>query len=193
MLKCIFVLDIRCQQHWIHVSNTNIHFQNWTFPNPVPEGHKETLQLTFSPKVLAWYIQYQHIYSTIYSPNCWHHISNANIHIQNCTFPYPVPEGHKETIQLTFVPKVLAWYIQYQHIFWSDTYSPSCWHRISNTDIHFQQFNIHISKVRRSILSSKEYNISLIKNFVQRISRSLRISLKEYIAQISLVQSNSEK
>ena len=50
-------------------------------PNPVPEGHTETLQLTVIPQVLAWYIQYQHIYSTdIYSPNCWQHISNTNIY-----------------------------------------------------------------------------------------------------------------
>ena len=38
----------RYMWHWIHMSNTNIHFQNWTFPNPVPEGHKEALQLAFS-------------------------------------------------------------------------------------------------------------------------------------------------
>ena len=57
-------------------------------PNPVPEGHTETLQLTVIPQVLAWYIQYQHIYSTdIYSPNGWKHISNTNIYFHKCTFP----------------------------------------------------------------------------------------------------------
>ena len=34
-------------------------------PNPVSEGHTETLQLTVIPQVLAWYIQYQQI-----STNC---------------------------------------------------------------------------------------------------------------------------
>ena len=55
----------RYMLHWMHMSNTNIHFQNCTFPNPVPEGHKEALQLAFSPQVLAWYIQYQHIYTDV--------------------------------------------------------------------------------------------------------------------------------
>ena len=51
-------------------------------PNPVPEGHTETLQLTVIPQVLAWYILYQHIYSTdIYSPNGWQHISNTKYNI----------------------------------------------------------------------------------------------------------------
>ena len=32
-------------------------------------------------RLLAWYIQYQHIYSTdIYSPNCWQHIPYKNIY-----------------------------------------------------------------------------------------------------------------
>ena len=50
--------------------NTNIYIQlihnskNVHSPNPVPEGHTETLQLTPIPQVLACYIQYKDIYST---------------------------------------------------------------------------------------------------------------------------------
>ena len=52
----------------------------------MPEGHKETLQLTFIPQVLAWYIHYQGIYSTdFYFPNCWYHIwilvYHSNFHL----------------------------------------------------------------------------------------------------------------
>ena len=122
---------------WQHITNTIIHFQKCTFPNLVPEGHTETIQLTFITQVLAWYIQYQHIYSTdTYSPNCWQHISNTNKHFRNCTLPNPVPEGHTETLQLTFSAQVLAWYIQYQYIYSTDTYSPNCWQHISNINIY---------------------------------------------------------
>ena len=72
-------------------------FKNVYTPTP------ETIQLTFIPQVLAWYIQYEQVYSTdIYSPNCWQHISNTNMHFP-CTFPHPVP-----TLQLTFLPQLLA-------------------------------------------------------------------------------------
>ena len=80
-------------------------FQKCTFPHPVPEGHTETHQLIFIPQVLAWYIQYQVIYSNnTYSknvhfptrgrrgtqkpinlntsPKCWHDISNTKVFIQ---------------------------------------------------------------------------------------------------------------
>ena len=76
-------------------------------------------------------------------------------------FPHPVPKGHKETLQLIFIPQVLAWYIQYQHIYSNDTFSkkkshfptlcpkgtqkpinlnssPKCWHVISNTKLFIQ-------------------------------------------------------
>jgi hypothetical protein len=61
-------------------------FQKCTFPHPVPEGHTETHQLKYIPQVLAWYIQYQGIYSTdLYFPNCWYHIwilvYHSNLHI----------------------------------------------------------------------------------------------------------------
>ena len=141
-----------------------------TQPNPAPEGRTETLQLTFFPQVLAWYIQYQNIYSKMYIPqpcarraqrNPTSHIDPPsvgmiysiptyifkNVHsptlrpkgaqkpptyIQPLSvgiiypiptyifnwhiFPNPAPEGRTETLQLTFIPQVLAWYIQYQHI-----------------------------------------------------------------------------
>ena len=77
-------------------------------PNSVPEGHKETLQITFIPQVLAWYIQYKDIYST-------------DTKSQNVHSPNPVPEGHKETPQITFIPQVLACYIQYKDIYSTDT------------------------------------------------------------------------
>ena len=54
-----------------YISNTNIYLDNLHVipkighsPNSVPEGHKETLQITFFPQVLACYIQYKDIYST---------------------------------------------------------------------------------------------------------------------------------
>ena len=68
-------------------------------------------------------------------------------------------EGHKETLQITFIPQELAIYIQYKHIFSQLTYipkmyipptlcpkgtrkpsklhsSPKSWHYISNTNIY---------------------------------------------------------
>jgi len=35
-----------------------------------------------------------------------------------------VPEGHKETLQLLFIPQVLAWYIHYQQIYSTNIYFP---------------------------------------------------------------------
>ena len=72
------------------------------------EGHKETLQITFIPQVLAWYIQYKVIYST--------ETYSKNVHSPN-----PVPEGHNETVQLTPIPQDLACYIQYKDIYSTDT------------------------------------------------------------------------
>ena len=59
----------------------------------MPKGHKETLQLLFIPQVLAWYIQYQHIYST-----------NIYFLKYNCNL-YNIPK------YMYFFPQVLAWYI----------------------------------------------------------------------------------
>ena len=33
-----------------------------------------------------------------------------------------MPEGHKETLQLIFIPQVLAWYIHYQQIYTNNIY-----------------------------------------------------------------------
>ena len=49
---------------------------------------------------------------------------SKNIHIleytfrnhQQYTFPYPVPEGCTDTLRLTFIPQLLAEYIQYKYI-----------------------------------------------------------------------------
>ena len=88
-------------------------------PNPVPEGHTETLQFTVIPQVLAWYIQYQHIHSTdIYSPNGWKHISNTNIYFHKCPFPTLCPKGIQKPYNLQS--------------------SPKCWHDISNINIYIQ-------------------------------------------------------
>ena len=35
-----------------------------------------------------------------------------------------MPEGHKETLQLLFIPQVLAWYIHYQQIYSTNIYFP---------------------------------------------------------------------
>ena len=71
----------------------------------MPKGHTETIQLTFIPQVLAWYIQYQHISSSdIYSPNCWHHISNTNIYIsKNVLSPTLCPKGTQKLSNFVYI------------------------------------------------------------------------------------------
>ena len=49
--------------------------------------------------------------------SCWRHKYNTNTYFVKCIFPNPAPEGCTETVLLTCIPQVLAWYIQYQHIF----------------------------------------------------------------------------
>ena len=44
-------------------------------------------------------------------------ISNTNMDITKCTFPNPAAEGSTETLQLTYIPQLLAENIQYQYIF----------------------------------------------------------------------------
>ena len=106
-----------------------------------------------------------------------------------------MPEGHKETLQLTFIPQVLAWYIQYQHIYSNDTYSknahfptlcpkgtqkpinlyssPKCWHDISNTKVFIQL--TYISQIVGSIyeycytISTYIYFPKKIASFIQYI------------------------
>ena len=82
----------------------------------------------------------------ICSPN----ISNTNIYIDvyitKCTFLNFVPEGRTETLQLTYIPQMLAAYIQYKYIHYKMyipgctetlqlTHFPNCWYDISNTNI----------------------------------------------------------
>ena len=108
---------------WPVISNIKIYFNCHRLPtllaayikykcslsNPVPEGHTETLLLTFIPQMLAWNIQYQHIFSTVTcSQNCWQHISNTNMYSHKCSLHNPVPEGHSETLWLTFIPQMFA-------------------------------------------------------------------------------------
>ena len=77
------------------------------------------------------------------SPMCWHDISNTNIYIQLTFIPqivgriYPTqiynfknvhsptlrPKGEQKLPNNTFIPLVLAWYIQYQYISTTDMYS----------------------------------------------------------------------
>ena len=60
------------------------------------------------PKLLVAYMQYYH---TI-------------VYFKICKLPNPAPEGHTETLQLTFILQVLARYIQYQLIYSTDIYFP---------------------------------------------------------------------
>ena len=115
-----------------HISNTKIYFEIYIFTNHAPEGHPETTQLTFIPQLLAWYIQYQHIFSTdIYSPNCWQHIFNTNIYFNKFIFPNTAPEGRRETP--TIHPALKCWpNISNTHMCSTDIYSPNCWLHISN-------------------------------------------------------------
>ena len=75
----------------------------------------------------------------ICSPN----ISNTNIYIDvyitKCTFLNFVPEGRTETLQLTYIPQMLAAYIQYKYIILKMYIPQPCAqsaHRNSSTYIH---------------------------------------------------------
>ena len=52
----------------------------------------------------------------------WQHISNKNIcidiYITTCTFLNFAPEGRTETLQLTYIPQMLAAYIQCKYIYY---------------------------------------------------------------------------
>ena len=79
---------------------------------PQPEGHTETFQLTYVPQVLAEYIQYQYILKLdIYW--IYMNVELTNIHkllaaysIQMYISPSRAPEGHTETLQLTYIPQL---------------------------------------------------------------------------------------
>ena len=73
------------------------------YPNPAPEGRTETLQLIYTPQMLAVYIQYKLTYKKMYIPQ----VEDLN----------PAPEGRTETFRLTYILKMLAVYIQYKYIY----------------------------------------------------------------------------
>ena len=83
------------------------------------------------------------------------------VYITKYTFPNPTPAEHTETPKLTYIPHLLAKYIQYQYIY--STYKcsqivasiypipkyifnlqifPNFWQYISNTNIYIQLTNI---------------------------------------------------
>ena len=114
---CIFVqrhlvVSFSYPRWWHDISNTNIYIQlihipkKYILPPLCPKGTKEPINLNSPPK-------------------CWHDISNTNIYIQLIHIPkmYILPPLHTETHWIKFIPQVSAWYIQYQHIYSTDTYS----------------------------------------------------------------------
>ena len=52
-----------------------------------------------------------------------------------------VPFGHRVGECTILKMYICIGHIQYPHTSWTDTYSPNCWHRISDTNIHFQHYN----------------------------------------------------
>ena len=124
-------------QIWgMDISNTNIY-----------------IQLTFIPQMLAKYIQFKYIIlimyipqpcaqrahrnpSTYIHPPCvgmiypiptyifnWHIFPKLLVKICPIEIYYPAPEGRSETPQHTFLPQVLAWYVQCQYINTTGMYS----------------------------------------------------------------------
>ena len=77
------------------------------------------LKIRIECQLFAWYMPFQHIFST-------------DMFSLNCIFSNPAPF---EILQLKFIPQWLAWYIQYQHIFSIDIYHQNCWLHISNTNL----------------------------------------------------------
>ena len=71
-----------------------------------------------------------------------------SIRISKCLFSIPAPEGRTETVQLTFIPQELAWYIQYQPISSTVKIVPNCWLWISN--IYFFK-NVHFTTTRPKV------------------------------------------
>ena len=45
-------------------------------------------------------------------------------YFRKSTFRNPAPEGHTDALRLTYIPQLLAKYIQYQYINSTDIYSP---------------------------------------------------------------------
>ena len=89
-----------------------------------------------NPNCWQYILQYQYIYSTgIYLPSSWQYISNTNIYVIKCTYPKPAHKGRTGTlqlaltpncwqhisntnvyIQLSYIPELLALFIQYKYI-----------------------------------------------------------------------------
>ena len=131
---------------WPVISNINIYFNCHRLPtllaayikykcslsNPVPEGHTETLLLTFIPQMLAWYIQYQHLFQLSHTPNTvgiifpiqmftlqhctrWAHRNPLTyIHPPNVGMVYPISTY---ILNWYMLPKLLAAYIKYNYVF----------------------------------------------------------------------------
>ena len=118
----VFTLVVSDRPGWyIYI----LYLYKCSLPNPVPEGHTETLQLTFIPRMLAWYIQYQRLLQLSHAPN----IVGSIYTIQMFTFQPCARREHRNP--LTYIhPQMLAWYIQYQHIFSTVACSQNCWQHI---------------------------------------------------------------
>ena len=122
----VWTLVVSDRPCWYIYISINVHF-----PTLCPKGTQKPYNLHSSPK-------------------CWPVISNINIYFNchrlptllaayikyKCSLSNPVPEGHTETLLLTFIPQMLAWYIQYQHKFSTVTGSQYCWQHISNTNVY---------------------------------------------------------
>ena len=98
------------------------------------------------------------------SPKCWHNISNRNIYIpfthipqivgslypiqrlffKNVQYPTLCPKVTKKPFQFTIIPQMLTCFIQSQYIYSMHTYSPNCYHHISNRNVLYPTLFCHI-------------------------------------------------
>ena len=124
----IYLITKISQNCWLHIS---IILKMY-----IPQPYPRTLQQSF--QVMS--IQHQHIYSTyIYSQNCLQHIFNTKIYLKYIYSPTMRPKGTQKLTNLHSSPQLLAWYIQYQHIYSTDIYSPNFWQHMFNTNIYFNK------------------------------------------------------
>ena len=82
-------------------------------------------------------------------------------------FPNPAPGGRTDTLQLSYIPQMLAEYIQQKYIYSTETCSPTqrpegaqtpsnchisskCWQNISNTNIFIQLTHVPQTSTRRA-------------------------------------------
>ena len=103
------------------ISNTNIYFEIYIFPNSAPEGRTETTQLTFIPPTVCMMYPTRIYIKLTYIPQIVGSIYSIKIYIST--------KLYSPTLQLQLV---LAWYIKYQNIYSTDIFSPNCWLHISN-------------------------------------------------------------